>query len=329
MEARPLSVEKAVLVVKKTPLEEIVERYNTRGQARFVIEHLGGSFERYEQAHEAYQASLRRVIDSIPRSLKLQVVDRGFLPTFRFGEKDLVLALGPDGLVVNLAKYLDAQPIVALNPDPARVDGVLVLWRVDLVLHAIDLVEKGTAVVRPLAMARVDLDDGQTLHAVNDLFLGHRSHVSARYRIAFGEREEEHSSSGVIVSTSAGSTGWMRSIVTGAIRGAVFAGAQGTIPDPAAQPLKREWEDERLSFFVREPFTSKLSSAEVVCGHVAPGTELRLVSRMADGGVIFSDGIEEDRLEWKAGLTARVRSAEKKARLVVPPWTVPRDDERR
>lgn len=65
-------------------------------------------------------------------------------------------------------------------------------------------------------MARAQLDDGQTIDAVNDLFIGIQSHASARYRIEYRKQVENQSSSGVIVSTGAGSTGWYRSVMTAA-----------------------------------------------------------------------------------------------------------------
>ena len=66
-------------------------------------------------------------------------------------------------------------------------------------------------------MAQAILNDGQALLALNDLFIGQRTHTSARYTIHYDNREEDQSSSGVIVSTGAGSTGWYRSIVTGGV----------------------------------------------------------------------------------------------------------------
>ena len=61
----------------------------------------------------------------MPRGIRIQWIERAFLPTFTFGALDVVVVLGQDGLVVNAAKYLDGQPVIALNPDPERVDGVL------------------------------------------------------------------------------------------------------------------------------------------------------------------------------------------------------------
>src|SRR5438874_1926521 len=98
--------EKLVVITRKTALEELVERLNTREQARFYIEHSGGSFVEYQAAHDVYQRALATLKAAIPHGLRSHFIDRAFLPTFTFGEHDLVATLGPDGLVVNTAKYL-------------------------------------------------------------------------------------------------------------------------------------------------------------------------------------------------------------------------------
>jgi hypothetical protein len=67
-------------------------------------------------------------------------------------------------------------------------------------------------------MARAKVQDGQELLAVNDFFIGQKTHTSARYVIKYGGLKEPQSSSGVIVSTGLGSTGWMKSIIAGASR---------------------------------------------------------------------------------------------------------------
>ncbi|MDR2365373.1 MAG: hypothetical protein LBD68_05900, partial [Zoogloeaceae bacterium] len=53
---------------------------------------------------------------------------------------------------------------------------------------------------------------------VNDFFIGQRTHVSARYILKHAGTQEPQSSSGVIVSTGMGSTGWMKSVIAGAAR---------------------------------------------------------------------------------------------------------------
>ena len=303
--------EKLVVVTRKTRLEDLVARFNTRAQAKFYVEHAGGDFSDYEREEEAYRRSLDTLRRSLDPGLKVQFVDRGFLATFLFTEKDLVLTLGQDGLVANTAKYVGSQPVVGVNPDPERFDGVLLPFRPEQARAAVECVLAGKARVREVTMAEALLNDGQRLLAFNDLFIGARSHVSARYRIALKETSEPHSSSGVLVSTGAGSTGWLSSVFSMAAGVAAFTGGR------SGGPLQLPWEDPRLVFVVREPFTSKSSRAGLVAGILEPGVELLLESLMPTGGVIFSDGIEADYLAFNSGAIARVRASQQRARLVV------------
>jgi hypothetical protein len=117
--------DKIVLVTRKTPLEELIERFNTRSQAKFYIEHMGLDFTDYDREHETYHRALAQISHDLGElGLKLQTIDWTFLPNFVFAAEDRVVTVGRDGLVVNTAKYLDGQPILAVNPDPARWDGI-------------------------------------------------------------------------------------------------------------------------------------------------------------------------------------------------------------
>ena len=117
--------EKVVVVTRKTRLAELIERFNTRAQAKFYIEHAGGDFAEYEREDAAYRHALERVRRAVEVGLKVQALDRELVPTYTFLRGDVVVTLGQDGLVANAAKYAAGQPILAVNPDPARFDGVL------------------------------------------------------------------------------------------------------------------------------------------------------------------------------------------------------------
>lgn len=82
-------------------------------------------------------------------------------------------------------------------------------------------------------------------------------------------------------------------------------------------PVRMPWEDGRLLFIVREPFASHHSQAGIVAGILQSGEEISIESRMPSYGVIFSDGMEADFLQFNSGATAHVRAAEQRARLVV------------
>lgn len=303
-------LEKIVVITRKTRLQELVERFNTESQARFYIEHAGGDFAEYLKEDDAYRRSLDQVRKSLDFELKLQFVDREFLPTFLFTNQDLVVTLGQDGLVANTAKYVKGQPIVAVNPDPRRFDGILLPFSPGEARTAVALVLEAKAAFRDVTMAEATLNDGQRMIAFNDLFIGARSHVSARYTLRVGSRSEAQSSSGVLVSTGAGSTGWLSSVFNMARGIAEFSGGR------SGNGLQLSWEDPRLVFVVREPFASRHSSADIVAGTIAAGAELVMESIMPSGGCIFSDGIESDFLEFNSGSTASIRAAEHRARLV-------------
>jgi len=244
------------------------------------------------------------------------VVDRGFVPNFVFGPNDIVVTVGQDGLVANTAKYALQLPIVAVNPDPKRIDGILLPFAVDGARSAVRRVLESKASFRSVTLAEAVLPAGQRMLAFNDLFIGTRSHVSARYRIKLQRRSEPQSSSGVLVSTGAGSTGWLSSVFNMAAGLAQIAGEKQR--SAAVQPVRLKWEDPRLAFVVREPFVSKHSGASIVAGMIEPRQELILESLMPSDGVIFSDGVEADFLQFNSGTVARIRAAREKARLVVP-----------
>jgi hypothetical protein len=163
-------------------------------------------------------------------------------------------------------------------------------------------------------MAKAALDNGQILHAVNDLFIGVKSHVSARYIVQRGSDEEHHSSSGMIVSTAVGSTGWFKSLMTGAV---AIASRLSRIDLDVPEFDEFTWDAGHLYFTVREPFPSKTSGASLVFGKITRDEPLNLISQMPENGVIFSDGIESDFLEFNSGTHATISVAEKKGYLVV------------
>jgi hypothetical protein len=275
---------------------------------------MGLDFAAYEQEHDAYQAALRllrRQLDGLlPRT---QQIERGFLPTFLFTPQDLVVTVGRDGLVVNTAKYLDGQPVVAVNPDPARVDGILLPFTADTARRGVQGVLDERASCYQVTMAEVRLNDGQRLLAFNDFYLGQRTHLSSRYSLTWHGRTEEQSSSGVLVTTGAGSTGWFSSAqnMAAAVSGLLLDGKA-----PALPRMKLAWDDPRLVFVVREPFRSRASDVRLAAGVLGPGEELRFESHMPDGGVIFSDGVEADALAFNSGAVAAVRASERRTRLV-------------
>lgn len=305
---------KVVLVTRRTRLQELAARYQTLAQARFYLEHLGADFSDYLREDEAYAHSLEDATGALHRWGRHQVIERAHLPNFIFGAQDIVVALGSDGLVANTMKYLDGQPLIGLNPEPQRWDGLLLPFEASQLHALLPSVAQGRRDTRAVTMAEVSLSDGQRLRAVNDLFIGARTHASALYEIESGGTRELQSSSGLVVSTGLGSTAWLKSMLTGSAALARASGMSAATPTAYA-PLP--WDTDSLRFAVREPFPSRSSQATLVWGSVHAGQPLLLRSRMPDNGTIFSDGMEADALVFSAGMEARVGLSPTRGCLVV------------
>ena len=320
------------VVTRQTRMEGLLARWATKPAAKFALaqakigemaragrydkasidDAAQAEFQDFDLEDEVYQETVARLKSELDFDVPLQFVDRQYLPNLDFGRFMAVVVVGQDGLVANTAKYVGEVPIVAVNPDPARFDGILLPFHLPQARSAVARVLEQKARTRSVTLAEANLHDGQRLLAFNDLFVGCASHVSARYTLRTGKHSESQSSSGIIVSTGAGSTGWMSSVFN------MAAGIARSLGGAAEARPHLAWEDRTLAWAVREPFASKSSQTGLVFGLVNEGQELLVESKMPSGGVIFSDGIESDFLEFNGGTIARITVAKQRARLVVP-----------
>jgi len=305
-----MKFEYAIIVKNKTRLESLIERFNTKAQARFYIERLGGNFEDYEVEHETFHSSLLSLQTQLSKLIKNKTVERVYLPSFIFSEKNLIVVIGQDGLVANTAKYSNGCPIVAVNPDKNRYDGILLPFDTSNFVQGIEnVITDSSFKTKTVRFAEAKLNDGQRLLAFNDLFIGASSHVSARYKISFNDKTEEHSSSGLIVSTPAGSTGWLSSIFN-------MAYGVTSMFEKNLKPKRPKLKDNELLFAVREPFQSIRTQTGIAAGIIKNQNHLTIESLMPTSGIIFSDGLETDFLKFNSGSIATIGIAPETAKLV-------------
>jgi hypothetical protein len=227
--------------------------------------------------HEALQAALTTVGAAVPPAWRRGLVTRDDLPRFLFAPEDVVVAVGQDGLVANVAKYLDGQPVIGVDPEPGRNPGVLVRHTADTVGS---LLKAGEYTTRDLTMVAATLDDGQELLGLNEVYIGHPTHQSSRYLLSTSDGQaERQSSSGVVVGTGTGATGWCASI----------ARQRADSPDLPGP------EEPALCWFVREAWPSPATGVALTSGRLVAGDALMVTSE-GERGVVFADGVETDHL---------------------------------
>ncbi|GJE62203.1 hypothetical protein [Methylobacterium trifolii] len=290
---------RAVFVVRDTDYELLLARHATRGQAKFFLESREQSIADVEARHLRFHAVLGQARAAVPADWRQTLARRADLDRFLFAPEDVVVAVGQDGLVANVAKYLEAQPVIGVNPAPDLYDGVLARIGVDRLGPLLLASFAGAARVERRTMVQAVLDSGERLLALNEIFVGHRSHQSARYRIEAGGTTEDQSSSGLIVASGTGVTGWARSI------------SEATHLRLAIGP-----DEPAVGYWVREPFPSVATATGLRAGKL---TEAPLVvtSRMNEGGVVFADGIEQDFIAFGWGSRVVIAPAPRALNLVV------------
>jgi NAD kinase len=290
--------QRVVILTRPSAKQAYVQRYGSEGQTRFAMAQSAkgvADFKRAEVEDTAQSRAVAHIRKAMPSDVKLAEIDRSMVAQFLFEPHDLVVAIGQDGLVANVGKYLEGQPLAGVNPDPATIDGSLLAFNVETFVAALPLVLADRRPVREATLAEAQTSDRQTLRGLNEIFIGVPTHQSARYRIRHGANDEVQSSSGLIVATGTGSTGWLKSL-----RGdeAVF--------DPAADELR---------FIVREAWPGRGFSATLIEGRVTRDEPLLIESRME--GTIFADGIEADAVRFDAGVSVTIAPAQRRVRLLV------------
>lgn len=334
--------ENAIIVIRPTRLEQLKSKYNTNEQAKFYIKQNRMAYSKkkiiarapkmsksevieqeaiadqeaeqeiagYEKEHFKFHKALLNIEKQLSKVLRTKRLEQKYLSNYIFTEKDVIIVVGQDGLVANTAKYTKGLPIIGINPDTERYDGILLNYTQKNFMPAVSGVIHDAYKRQYITMAQAKLDNGQSLLAFNDFFIGINSHSSANYKIKYKDKEETQSSSGIIVSTGAGSTGWLSSF---------FNMANGFLDKYlpktkiAFQPIPKE--NDELMFVIREPFISRISSAEIVVGKIMKNEILSIESNMPQNGIIFSDGIQNDYIDFNAGRTVEISVAEQKAVL--------------
>lgn len=294
---------RVVVVHRPTTYEELIAQHGTRRQVEFFLERRGHDLALLDALHRRQHDALAVVTGAVPVDWRRSRVDRRDLDRWLFEPEDIVIPVGQDGLVANVAKYVDTQPVIGVDPDPDRNPGVLVRNRPDAVpglLRAIATAGPESLAVGHLAMVEAVTDDDRCLRALNEVYVGHPSHQSSRYVVRLPDgRQEQQSSSGVIIGTGTGSTGWSAS---------VWAQRRPDWPLPGP-------DESDLAWFVREAWPSPLTGTTLTDGRLLAGDEL-LITAGSDDLVVFGDGIETDRLSLRWGQRCRIRVSDRRLHLV-------------
>jgi len=234
--------------------------------------------DRLIRADAENRRALGEVTAHLARSgIDFDAVYRGSIAARR--RYDLVLSLGGDGTFFAAARYLKDTPVLGINSDPANSLG---LWTCADRTNFREPLERALAgSLKSTRIHRMSVSvNGKPLRelAFNDALIAHRNPAAmTRYRLTVGAAPEDQKSSGVWISTAAGSTAGIRS-----------AGGR-------RMPIS----SKRLQYLVREPYTWPQRRYRLARGFTA---RLSLQTLTVDLG-LWIDG---SRVRYDLGLGDRV-----------------------
>ncbi|TVR03085.1 MAG: hypothetical protein EA398_06105 [Deltaproteobacteria bacterium] len=255
-------------VVHKIPKLEVLRRTDSE-QVDLLRHRDRPAWERLHDAAERHDASVRAVMEALARAgIPSTCVGRDAFRGPR-ADTDLVIAVGGDGTVLDVSHHLRTTPMLGVNSDPATSVGYFCACSSQEFEVTLEHLVLG--VISRMRLCRIAIQHNGTAFeypCLNDILLTSANPaMMSRYTLAAGSRSEQQASSGIWISTPAGSTAGIRS-------------AGGSV-----LPL----EGDLIQYLVREPYVGKLVRYELLRGvrHLHEGLE---VQSLMQNGQVFIDG---------------------------------------
>ncbi|MBI4348952.1 MAG: NAD(+)/NADH kinase [Elusimicrobia bacterium] len=282
-----IDLTRAVLVPKESKLEWDMRRlgWTRRRLLRWYREHAGtilASHERQLRVRETVKALLP----------ECRIVTREMADAARLDGASVVIALGGDNHFVYLSHFLTRAPILGVNADRKRSHGGLLRFDERHLAGLARRLRAGRFTISEWPRLEASVDGRLAGVATSELFLGERQrkHMSRHVlRVGRGPAEE-HKSSGLLVCTPAGSTGWYGHY------GPRFSAASGPARWALTEPFPR---GRRLSLGK---------------GRLRAGQVLRVRSLNDADGVLDVDSLKD--VPFHFGQVASIRVSEHPLRVI-------------
>ncbi|MFH1066217.1 MAG: NAD(+)/NADH kinase [Nanoarchaeota archaeon] len=228
-----------------------------------------------KKGHNAHYTALehiRKILEKL--GIPYQRVYQPYAAFDEFKGRDLVIAIGGDGTILNTAHFiLDKTPVLTVKSEPKSVGGLCTINYTQFeeamknILDDKFKIEKWTRIEGRMGN-KTDL-------ALNEILIGPKYRSgAARYELDFNGKKEAQLSSGIIVSTGSGSSAWYSNI---AENEGIFSR-----------------ESDELRFIATEYTAEK--GYKLVKGSINSKDSFKIKSLMSINGVISFDGDSNKRM---------------------------------
>ena len=287
-EGRPVDVDKIVIARKWSLFEYDMHSHDgvSEKELREKYRQMGIE-ERLISSHERQLSSIEKIKTELDNP---QIITGPILTKRALKKADVVIALGGDNYFQYVSHFIDRQMLIGVNSDTEKSEGALLPFTPDTLISFLPDLMKGNYSVEEWTRLQSILNGRKLPLALSEVFVGAKMNVGmSRYIMNVGSMQFEQKSSGLIVATGAGSTGWYD---------AAYQTAYGE-PDHFAKT-------QRVAKFIgREMFKGHLTDSSLRHGIIHPGDELIITSLMRNG-IVSTDASEKMMFPIKNGEQVKI-----------------------
>lgn len=206
-----MNLDKVLVVYKKSTFDLYTnEEFNPN--VKRLIDEGHVSVKNLKKSHDIHKTTVDNIIEVLSNKVvQLDVIFRGELKQIE--DYNLVITTGGDGTILETSKYVKNTPILGVNSDPSGSVGFFTGATKDDFEKKIDEIINDS--INRLDISRIKLIlNGEPIRelVLNDILITHTiPAATSRYIIRLNGIEENHRSSGLWISTAAGSTAAIRS----------------------------------------------------------------------------------------------------------------------
>lgn len=227
--------------------------------------------------------------------IRFNLADRDKLKRSQFEGRDLIIAVGGDGTFLRAAQFVENEAMFGVNADVKNKEGFFTEADKSNFEEKLRKILNGRTEIKKLPRLEAYINNKkiETL-ALNEFYIGpKKGYHGAKYIIEINGRKERHKSSGILVTTPAGSYAWAKAAYRNIM------------------PL----DSKNFQFVVREPYEGKVfRNYRIKHGILRKSEKIKIVSEMLDG-VIVADSVGKE-YPFRNGSKAAIKLSKKTLKLL-------------
>lgn len=247
----------------------------------------------YTKPKSNVEKSTLKLVGKIFKKHKIDysVINRDKLSKKLFNKRDLVVAVGGDGTFLRASHFIfDKTPLLGVNSDPKSKEGFFMSTFKNDFENKFKRLLKNNYKIQKLNRLEAYVDNKKIPElALNEFYIASKKqHHTARYFLSVRGKKERQKSSGVLISTAAGSHAWIKS-------------AGGKI-----LPLG----SNKFEYLVREPYYGRTcAKCDLFNGILNQNEKIEIVFEVGNG-ILIADSLSKEH-KFGTGETVIIRMSKK------------------